>query len=163
MTAPPLTDCCWKIVWSLAITTPAPGVPPPPRATLVVAPKPIAVQPAEALVTERFCAVPVCRVIAPVPALIVGAWPVIAPILPSRSPTVSSMRTWVASCAPGGNAVLASVKVIVVPFTVMVSPTANPVGNELLGAVPDNSVAPVIATGGVCWLFAGDPVVVLSV
>jgi hypothetical protein len=49
------------------------------------------------------------------------------------------------------------------PFTVMVSPTANPVGNELLRAVPDNSVALVIATGGVCWLVAGDPVMVLSV
>ena len=147
------------MVWSLAITTPAPGVPPPPRAILVVAPKPIDVQPAEALVTERSCAVPVCSVIAPVLALIVGACPVIAPILPRRSPTVSSTRTWVASCTP----VAAVVKVIVVPSTTMVSPTPKPVGSESLGVVPDSFVALVIATGGVCRFIPGEPAVELSV
>lgn len=54
-------------------------------------------------------------------------------------------------------------RIVNLPFTVMVSPTANPPGNESLGATPDNSVALVMGPEGVCWLVAADPVVMLSV
>ncbi len=59
------------------MTTPVPAVPPPPRAAVTGDVNPREVNAADVLVMLRFAAVPVCRVIAPVEALMVGATPVI--------------------------------------------------------------------------------------
>src|ERR1700739_1689935 len=132
-------DSLVNAVRSLPITTPVPAVPPPLRATLTGEVKPSAEKAADEVVILRFCAVPVCSVIAPL-AEMVGATPVIAPILLSSVPTVSP--TLMLLPAVG---VLTMVRVV--PSTVIVSPTAKLVVKESLGAVPDKVVAAVIGAG----------------
>src|SRR5882724_335227 len=157
-------DSLVKAVRSLPMTTPVPAVPPPPRAVVTGDVKPSKVNAEAALVMLRFCAVPVCSVMAPVVALIVGATPVTVWILLSRVPTVSLPSMLV----PGGYAVVPAVdpvftKLNVTPSTVILSPATKLVGSESLGAVPDRVVAAVIGPGVVAWLKAEEPVMVLSV
>ncbi len=141
MTAPPLMDSLVKAVRSLASTTPVPAVPPPPRATLTGDAKPSAEKAGAVLVMLRFCVVPVCSVIAPVEALMVGATPVMPWIADSSAPTLSPMAILVPLD------VVPAMKLIVVPSTTMVSPATKAVGSESLGAVPDSLVAAVIGAG----------------
>src|ERR1700730_1912019 len=154
-------DSLVKAVRSSPITPPVPAVPPPLRAAVTGDVKPSAVNAAAELVTLRFCAVPVCSVIAPVVGLIVGATPVMLPISVNSVPTLSVTSIWWAA-----RLVPVVTKVIVVAgavSTVMVSPLTKLVESESLGAVPDNFVAAVIGAGVVAWFMAPEPWMVLSV
>src|SRR5260370_5729031 len=117
--------------------------------------KPSAPNAGEELESDRSCAVPVCSVIAPVEALMVGATPVIAPIFVSKLPTVSVTLSWLPT-AP------AATKVIVVPSTTMVSPAAKFVVSESLGDGPDSVAAAVIGAGVAALFNAAAPVTGLS-
>src|ERR1700682_2915742 len=121
---------------------------------MVVA-KPSAPNAGAVLETERSAAVPVCSVIAPVEALMVGATPVIVPIFASRVPTVSVMSIELPTVPVFTN-------VRVVPSTTMVSPTAKFVVSELLGEAPDSVVATVIGAGVAALFKAAEPVTVAS-
>src|ERR1700752_5092933 len=61
-----------------------------------------------------------------------------------------------------GGTLDASVKVIGVPFTVMVSPAAKPAESALVFAAPDKVVAPVILVGVVRALLTEEPLTALS-
>src|SRR5882757_1857857 len=149
-------DSLVKAVRSLPVTTPVPAVPPPPRDAVMGDVKPSEVNAPAVLVMLRFCAVPVCMVMAPVEALMVGVTPVMAAIFESSVPTLSVMSILLP-------AVPVVTKVSVVPSTTMVLPATKLEGSELLGAVPDRAVAAVIGAGVVAWLKAEEPVMVLSV
>jgi hypothetical protein len=155
VTAPPLMDSFWKIVVSLPTTKPVPAVPPPVRAAVMVVEKPSAPKAGDELETDRSCAVPVCSVIAPLDALIVGATPVMAPIFASKVPTVS-----VTSIELPAVPVLTNVSVV--PSTTMVSPTAKFVVSESLGEAPDSVVAAVIGAAVAALFKAAAPVTVAS-
>src|SRR5258708_30470017 len=117
--------------------------------------KPSAANADAELDTERFCAVPVCSVIAPVEALMVGATPVIEPIFASKVPTVSVTSIELP-------AVPVFTKVSVVPSTTMVSPGTKFVVSESLGAAPDSVVAAVIGAAVAALFKAAEPVTVAS-
>ena len=68
---------------------------------------------------------------------------------------------WVASFWFGGT-LDASVKVIGVPFTVIVSPAAKLADSELVFAAPDSAVVPLILVGVVSALFTDAPLPTLS-
>src|SRR2546430_13232483 len=144
-----------KAPTSLAITKPVPAVPPPVRAAVTGDTKPSAPNAGDVLVTERFAAVPVCNVIAPVAGLMVGATPVIVPIFASRVPTVS-----VISIELPAVPVLTNVRVV--PSTTMVSPTAKLVVSESLGDAPDSVVAAVIGAAVAALFRVAEPVTVAS-
>src|SRR6202048_2425130 len=137
------------------MTKPVPAVPPPVRVAATVVEKPSAPNAGAELETERLDAVPVCSVIAPVEALMVGATPVIEPIFVSKVPTVLVTLNWLPA-AP------LATKVNVVPLIVMVSPTAKLVVSESLGDGPDSAVAAVIGAGVAALFNAADPVTVAS-
>src|ERR1700694_5175228 len=130
----------------------------------MVVEKPSAANAGDELETDRFCAVPVCSVMAPVEALMVGATPVIAPIFPSKVPTVSliSMLMGVTPMAVVPAVEPVFTKLIAWPFTVMVSPAMKLVVSELLGDVPDSVVAAVIGAGVAALFKAAAPVTVES-
>ena len=107
------------------------------------------------LATDRFYAVPVCSVMAPVAGLRVGATPVIVSIFVSRVPTVSVISIELPTVP-----VLTNVSVV--PSTTMVSPGAKLVVSELLGDTPDSVVAAVIGPSDAAWFNAAEPVTVLS-
>src|ERR1035437_8376942 len=117
--------------------------------------KPSAANADAELATDRFCAVPVCSVVAPVRALRVGATPVIAPVFASRVPTVSVTSIEFPT-------VPVFTKLMVVPSTTMLSPGTKLVVSESLGAAPDSVVAAVIGPGDAAWFNAAAPVTVLS-
>ena len=139
----------------MAITKPVPAVPPPVRAAVTGDAKPSEAKAGDVLVIERFAAVPVCNVIAPVAALMVGATPVIVPIFASKVPTVSVTSIELP-------AVPVLTKVSGVPSTTMVSPTAKFVVSESLGDAPDSVVAAVIGAGVAALFRAAEPVTVAS-
>src|ERR1700686_5863072 len=105
--------------------------------------KPSAANAGAELETDRSWAVPVCSVMAPVEASMVGATPVIAPIFPSKVPTVSliSMLMGVTPMAVVPAVEPVFTKLITWLFTVMLSPAAKGLVRELLGDVPDSVVA----------------------
>src|SRR6266851_6943498 len=142
------------------MTKPVPAVPPPVRTAVTGDVKPSAPNADAELETERLAAVPVCSVIAPVEALMVGATPVIAPIFPSKVPTVSliSMLMGVTPMA----VVPVFTKLITWPSTVMESPTWKFVVSELLGDAPESDVAAVIGAGVAALFKAAAPVIVAS-
>src|SRR6476620_7540136 len=150
-------DSFAKVAVSLPMTTPAPAVPPPPRVAVTVGVKPSAANAvAFELVTDRFEVVPVCSVIAP-QAMVEGfAVPVMESILASIVVMLSVMLSWLPT-AP------AATNVTVVPFTVMVSPTAKFVAIESEPAAPDSAVAPVMGAGTAALLLTELPVLVASV
>ena len=86
---------------------------------------------------------PVCRLIAPAVTDDSGAEPESASILLSNWVTLSVMLIWLLPEAPD------AWNVMFWPLTVMVSPTANAVvsASLLVVAVPESTVAPVIAAG----------------
>src|SRR4029077_13650279 len=132
--------------------TPVPAVPPPPRAAVTGDVKPSALNaaaPDEETEMLRSAAVPVCSVIAPVVALMVGATPVTPWILESSVPTVSEISMLV-PVVPAVEPVLTKVNVVV-PI-VMVLPAAKAVGSELLGALPDSAVDAEMGAGVAAWL-----------
>src|ERR1700688_4322223 len=112
--------------------------------------KPSAANAGAELETDRLAAVPVCSVMAPVEALMVGATPVIAPIFPSKVPTVSliSMLMGVTPMAVVPAVEPVFTKLITWPFTVIVSPAAKGLVSELVPAAPDSVVLAEIATAG---------------
>src|SRR6202158_2386125 len=137
------------------MTKPVPAVPPPVRVAATVVETLSAPNAGAELETERLDAVPVCRVIAPVEALMVGATPVVEPIFVSEVPAVAGTLNWspTAQVATQGN---------VVPLIVMVSPTAKLGVRESLGDGPDSAVAAVIGAGVAALFNAADPVTVAS-
>src|ERR1019366_244779 len=156
-------DSFWNTAVSLPTTKPVPAVPPPVRAAVMVVGKPSAANAGAELETDRFCAVPVCSVMAPVRGLRVGATPVIAFTALRTVPTVpvvTSIDSVPAAAEPEVPAPL--LKLIVMPSTTTVLPAAKPVVSESLGAAPDSAVAAVIGPGDAAWFKAAEPVTVLS-
>src|SRR5437879_13897201 len=94
----------------------------------------------------------------------VGATPVIAPIFPSKVPTVSliSMLMGVTPMAVVPAVEPVFTKLITWPFTVMVSPALKFVVSESLGEAPDSVVAAVIGAGVAALFNAAEPVTVAS-
>src|SRR3954462_748956 len=130
--------------------------PPPVRVAVTLIGKPSAPHPPAELLIDKFAAVPVCNVIAPVVELIVGATPVMPWILASSWPTLSVTLSWLPMAPEATN-------VSVVPSTVMVSPATKFVTTESLGEAPDSSVAAVIgADGGPALFETAPPVTVAS-
>src|SRR3977135_2135207 len=145
-----------KAVRSLPVTTPVPAVPPPPREAVMGDVNPSEVNAPAVLVMLRFCAVPVCMVMAPVEALMVGVAPVMAAIFESSVPTLSVMSILLP-------AVPVVTKVSVVPSTTLVWLARRLEAGAWRGAGRNGAVAAVIGAGVVAWWKAPERGVVLGV
>src|SRR5436309_14764902 len=123
-------------------------------AAVTLAPKPRARKAAAfELVAVRLAALSVWTLITP-PLIVEGIEvPVMESILLKSACTLSLMLSWLPA-APEAT------KVMVVPLTLMVSPTTKSAASESLGDGPDSSVAPVIGAAGKALLLATLPVAV---